>query len=54
MAAYRGLALDPVANFHLRNGAAVMQLNWHADTSPAGLRRSHGIMVGWSCNGGGH
>ncbi|EFN50856.1 hypothetical protein CHLNCDRAFT_141775 [Chlorella variabilis] len=43
----RGLALDPVANFHLRNGAAVMQLNWHADTSPAGLRRSHGIMVNY-------
>ena len=42
----RGLALDPVANFHLRNGAAVLQLNWHADASPAGLSRSHGIMVG--------
>lgn len=41
----RGLALDPVANFHLRNGAAVMQLNWRADVSKLGLQRSHGIMV---------
>jgi hypothetical protein len=24
----RGLALDPVANFHLRNGASVWRLNW--------------------------
>lgn len=44
-AACRVLALDPVANFHLRNGAAVLQLNWRADTSDAGLARSHGIMV---------
>ena len=44
----RGLALDPVANFHLRNGAAVLQLNWRADLSPAGLRRSHGLMVNYS------
>jgi hypothetical protein len=44
----RGLALDPVANFHLRNGAKVLQLNWRADLSPAGLRRSHGLMVNYS------
>ncbi|KAL4451334.1 hypothetical protein ABPG77_009406 [Micractinium sp. CCAP 211/92] len=43
----RGLALDPVANFHLRNGASVLQLNWGADLSPAGLRRSHGVMVNY-------
>ena len=42
----RGLALDPVANFHLRNGASLLRLNWRADLSTAGLRRSHGLMVG--------
>ncbi|KAJ8325073.1 hypothetical protein O5D80_006042 [Batrachochytrium dendrobatidis] len=29
----RSFALDPVGNFHLRNGAAIHQLNWRADTS---------------------
>lgn len=43
----RGLALDPVANFHLRNGASVLQLNWRADGSEAGLARSHGVMVNY-------
>lgn len=43
----RGRALDAVANFHLRNGAAVHRLNWMADTSPAGLSRSHGVMVNY-------
>lgn len=26
----RGLALDPVANFHLRNGAEIWRINWKA------------------------
>jgi hypothetical protein len=26
-------ALDPVANFHIKNGAAIQQLNWFADKS---------------------
>lgn len=43
----RGLALDPVANFHLRNGASVLRLNWRGDTSAAGLSRSHGLMVNY-------
>ena len=43
----RGLALDPVANFHLRNGARVLRLNWRADASAAGLARSHGLMVNY-------
>eukprot|EP00887_Chlorella_sp_A99_P007327 scaffold2.g7327.t1 len=44
----RGLALDPVANFHLRNGATVLALRWRADLSSAGLARSHGLMVNYS------
>ncbi|KAI7836009.1 hypothetical protein COHA_010093 [Chlorella ohadii] len=43
----RGLSLDPVANFHLRNGASVLRLNWRGDTSAAGLARSHGLMVNY-------
>jgi malonyl-CoA decarboxylase len=38
-------AIDPVANFHLANGAAIEQLNWMADPSPTGLERSAGLMV---------
>ena len=46
-----------MANFHLRNGAEVLRLNWRADTSAVGLGRSHGIMVGgraggWGAEGG--
>ena len=37
--------VDPVARFHLGNGAAIEQLDWGADTSPKGLRQSAGIMV---------
>ena len=52
-----GKPVDPVANFHLRNGAEVLRLNWRADTSAVGLGRSHGIMVGgraggWGAEGG--
>lgn len=39
--------LDPVARFHLANGAQVERLNWMGDTSPAGLTRSLGIMVNY-------
>jgi malonyl-CoA decarboxylase len=38
-------AIDPVANFHLANGAAIEQLNWMADPSPNGLARAAGLMV---------
>lgn len=38
-------AVDPVANFHLANGAAVEKVNWMADPSPNGLDRSAGMMV---------
>lgn len=38
---------DPVANFHLGNGARVERLNWQADRSAAGLRASAGVMVNY-------
>lgn len=41
------LALDPVANFHLTNGARVERINWLADTSKKGLQQSHGLMVNY-------
>lgn len=39
--------LDPVARFHLANGARLERLNWMGDTSPAGLQRSLGLMVNY-------
>lgn len=43
----QGLPLDPVARFHLGNGARVERLNWLADPSPKGLRQSYGLMVNY-------
>eukprot|EP00189_Rhodosorus_marinus_P008312 CAMPEP_0184753500 /NCGR_PEP_ID=MMETSP0315-20130426/44136_1 /TAXON_ID=101924 /ORGANISM="Rhodosorus marinus, Strain UTEX LB 2760" /LENGTH=444 /DNA_ID=CAMNT_0027232881 /DNA_START=118 /DNA_END=1452 /DNA_ORIENTATION=- len=40
-------ALDPVANFHLRNGASVLRLNWMADTEKQRLRESLGMCVNY-------
>jgi malonyl-CoA decarboxylase len=40
-------ALDPVAHFHLSNGARIERLNWLADTSPKGLAESAGMMVNY-------
>ncbi|HEY7610367.1 MAG TPA: malonyl-CoA decarboxylase family protein [Alphaproteobacteria bacterium] len=42
-----GKALDPVAHFHLTNGARVEQLDWLADTSAKGLAQSCGVMVNY-------
>jgi malonyl-CoA decarboxylase len=39
--------LDPVARFHLRNGARLEQINWLGDTSVAGMQRSAGLMVNY-------
>ncbi|KAM9302295.1 malonyl-CoA decarboxylase, mitochondrial [Gastrophryne carolinensis] len=44
---HRGFALNPVANFHLQNGAVMWRLNWMADTSPRGAASSCGIMVNY-------
>jgi malonyl-CoA decarboxylase len=42
-----GRSLDPVAHFHLSNGARVEQLDWLADTSAKGLAQSCGVMVNY-------
>ena len=42
-----GRPIDPVARFHLGNGARLEQLNWMGDTSPKGLRQSAGMMVNY-------
>jgi malonyl-CoA decarboxylase len=42
-----GRAIDPVANFHLSNGARMERLNWLGDTSPKGLAQSAGIMINY-------
>jgi malonyl-CoA decarboxylase len=42
-----GSAVDPVARFHLGNGARLEQINWLADLSPKGLAQSHGLMVNY-------
>jgi malonyl-CoA decarboxylase len=42
-----GQLLDPVARFHLRNGARLERINWAADLSPQGLAGSAGIMVNY-------
>uniref|UniRef100_A0A915B0S9 Malonyl-CoA decarboxylase n=1 Tax=Parascaris univalens TaxID=6257 RepID=A0A915B0S9_PARUN len=42
-----GRAIDPVANFHLRNGAEIYRLNWRGNTSVRGMRSSLGLMVNY-------
>ncbi len=43
----RGRALDPVAHFHLSNGARIERINWRADTSEKGVRESAALMVNY-------
>jgi malonyl-CoA decarboxylase len=43
----RGGAFDPVARFHLGNGARLERINWLADLSEKGIRQSHGLMVNY-------
>ena len=43
----KGRALDPVARFHLKNGAQLNQLNWLGDTSEKGIAQAGGIMVNY-------
>ncbi|WP_439609251.1 malonyl-CoA decarboxylase domain-containing protein [Hydrogenophaga sp.] len=47
MELHDGKPLDPVARFHLGNGARVERLNWAADPSAKGIRQSHGLMVNY-------
>jgi len=42
-----GLPLDPVARFHLGNGAQVFDIHADADTSPNGRGQSCGAMVNY-------
>lgn len=41
------LAADPVARFHLGNGASLHAIHWAADLSERGLKQSAGIMVNY-------
>ncbi|WP_374302058.1 malonyl-CoA decarboxylase [Paracoccus sp. (in: a-proteobacteria)] len=43
----KGRAVDPVARFHLGNGARLERLNFGGDVSDNGLRQSHGLMVNY-------
>jgi malonyl-CoA decarboxylase len=38
---------DPVARFHLSNGAQVERINWMGDTSTKGMAQSSGMMVNY-------
>ncbi|MBF0375340.1 MAG: malonyl-CoA decarboxylase [Alphaproteobacteria bacterium] len=42
-----GKPLDPVARFHLGNGARLERLNHMGDPSPKGMRQAHGLMVNY-------
>jgi malonyl-CoA decarboxylase len=39
--------LDPVARFHLKNGARLERINWLGDTSASGLQRSAGLTANY-------
>ena len=43
-----GRAVDPVAHFHLSNGASIERINWLADPSSKGIDQSFGLMVNYS------
>lgn len=42
-----GLPVDPVAHFHLNNGASIDRIFWMADASERGLAQSHGMMASY-------
>ncbi|XP_074226457.1 malonyl-CoA decarboxylase, mitochondrial isoform X2 [Camelus bactrianus] len=44
---HRGYALNPVANFHLQNGAVMWRINWMADVSLRGITGSCSLMVNY-------
>ncbi len=43
----RNRPVDPVARFHLGNGAKLERINWLGDASDKGLRQAHGLMVNY-------
>ena len=42
-----GAPVDPVARFHLGNGASAHRINWPADLAPGAVRRAHGVMINY-------
>jgi malonyl-CoA decarboxylase len=42
-----GNRIDPVARFHLGNGARLERINWLGNTAPRGVQESFGIMVNY-------
>ncbi len=46
-AAAAGQTIDPVARFHLGNGARLERIHWLGNIAPRGLRESFGIMVNY-------
>lgn len=40
-------ALDPVAHFHLTNGARLERINWLGDVSAKGMKQAAGLMVNY-------
>lgn len=43
----KGRPIDPVARFHLGNGARLERINWPADLSQRGLAQAYGLMVNY-------
>ena len=43
-----GRAFDPVAAFHLSNGASIERINWMGDSSDKGMRQSFGLLVNYA------
>lgn len=42
-----GAPRDPVARFHLGNGAAAWRVNWPGDRSDGAVSRAHGLMINY-------
>ncbi|WP_048647353.1 malonyl-CoA decarboxylase [Nitratireductor soli] len=42
-----GRVIDPVARFHLGNGARLERINFLGDTAPGAMRQAHGLMVNY-------
>jgi malonyl-CoA decarboxylase len=42
-----GQPVDPVARFHLGNGARLERINWLGNLSPRGMQEAHGLMVNY-------
>jgi len=47
----RSLPADPVARFHLRNGARLERINIDGDTSDKGMSESYGVLVNYRYSG---